>query len=246
MHRSVKILFILLFIGAKANAQESNIKQFQGKEALFYLIILLILIFAFLKRAFPKYFNDLFRVFFRSTLKQRQIKEQLIQTPFPSILLNGFFVVSGGLYIAFLVQYFRLDPLGNFWLMFIYGSILLSLIYLVKFCTLKASGWVFSMEEQADSYIFIVFIINKMLGIFLIPFLVLLAFAQGGLYKAGITLSCVAVGAMYIYRGILTYSAIRNQVKVNPFHFFLWLLAFEIAPLLLIYKGLLLFFRISA
>ncbi|HSU28019.1 MAG TPA: DUF4271 domain-containing protein [Chitinophagaceae bacterium] len=225
---------------------DNDIKLFHGKEILFYLVILLILIFAFLKRAFPKYFNDLFRVFFRSTLKQRQIKEQLIQTPFPSILLNGFFVVSGGLYIAFLVQHYQLDPDSSFWLIFVYGTLLLSLIYLVKFCALKVSGWLFSMQEEADSYIFIVFVINKMLGIFLIPFLVLLAFAQGGLYTTGITLSWMAVGAMYVYRGILTYSAIRNQVKVNPFHFFLWLLAFEIAPLLLIYKGLLLFFRISA
>ena len=57
------------------------------------------MIFALLKMGFAKYFNDLFRVFFRTTLKQRQIKEQLMQTPLPSLIFNGFFVASAGLYV---------------------------------------------------------------------------------------------------------------------------------------------------
>jgi hypothetical protein len=56
---------------------------------------------------------------------------------------------------------------------------------------------------------------------------------------------CLLIGLL-AYRIILTFAAVRNQVKVNPFHFFLYLCAFEIAPLLLVYKGLLLFFRITA
>jgi hypothetical protein len=102
------------------------------------------------------------------------------------------------------------------------------------------------MQEAANSYIFIVFIIHKMIGIFLLPFLILLAFAQGDVYTVGITLSWFMVAGLMVYRIILTFAAIRNQVKVNPFHFFLYICAFEIAPLLLIYKALLLFFRITA
>jgi hypothetical protein len=102
------------------------------------------------------------------------------------------------------------------------------------------------MQEVADSYIFIVFVVNKMIGILLLPFLVLIAFSVGNIYAVAIPLSWCLVGGLFLYRFILTYTAVRNQVKVNPFHFFLYLCAFEIAPLLLIYKGLLLFFRITA
>lgn len=224
----------------------STIRKVKGKEPLFYLLVFLVMVIALLRRAFSKYFNDFFRLFFRTTLKQSQIQEQLMQTPLPSILLNGFFVVSGGLYITFLLDYFQLNAISNFWLMFFYCSLCLSIAYLVKFIGLKVSGWLFNMKEAANRYIFSVFIVNKMIGILLLPFLVLLAFAKGDIYSISLSLSWCMLTCLLIYRLILTYYVVRNQVKVNLFHFFLYLCAFEIAPLLLVYKGLLLFFRITA
>ncbi len=221
----------------------SGKKEFKGKELLFYLLVFLLLVFAFFKKLFPKYFNDLFRLFFRTTLKQRQIREQLMQTPLPSLLFNSFFILIAALYIDFLLQHFKLGPVDHFWLLFLYCGLGLSGIYLVKFLGLKLSGWIFNMQEATDTYIFIVFIVNKMIGIFLLPFLVMLAFADGYIYSIALTLSWCGVGALLFYRFILSYSAVRNQVSVNPFHFLLYLCAFEIAPLLLIYKALLYFFK---
>lgn len=227
-------------------AHSDQVRHTRGKDLLFYALVFLFIVYAILRTGFPKYFNDLFRLFFRTTLKQRQISEQLIQTPLPSLLLNGFFVISAGLYISFMLEHYRLNPLGNFWMLVLYCCIGLSAIYFVKFIGLKLSGWVFNMKEAADSYIFIVFVINKMLGILLLPFLVMLAFTTGEVYTVSFTLSMLLVAGMLGYRFVLTYVSIRNQVSVNPFHFFLYLCAFEIAPLLLIYKGLLVFFTISA
>ena len=227
-------------------SQLAAIKKFNGKELLFYLLIFLLLVFAVLKRGFSKYFSDLFRLFFRTTLKQRQIREQLMQTPLPSLLLNGFFVISAGIYTAFLLQHFNLSPVTNFWLLLLYCCLGLSAAYFVKFIGLKISGWLFNVKEAADSYIFIVFVVNKMIGILLLPFIVLIAFATGDIYTISLTISWCLMAGLLAYRFILTYVAVRNQVKVNPFHFFLYLCAFEIAPLLLVYKGLLLFFGITA
>lgn len=220
-------------------------RRVEGKEIMFYMLILLLLIFAVLRNTFPKYFSDLFRVFFRTTLKQRQISEQLIQTPLPSLLLNGFFVVTAGLYITFLINHYWTNPTGNFWILLLYCCVGLTVAYFIKFLGLKLAGWLFNMQDAADSYIFIVFVVNKMIGILLLPFLVLLAFTLGSIYYIGLTLSLCLVGAMLIYRVVLTFAAVRNQVRVNPFHFLLYLLAFEIAPLLLVYKALLEFLALS-
>jgi len=225
---------------------ESAKKNFQGKELQFYLLVILLLIYGMLKRAFPKYFNDLFRLFFRTTIKQLQVREQLMQTPLPSLLLNIFFVIIGSLYISFILLNVKWNPINNFWLMTLYCIGGLSIIYSIKFFSLKVSGWLFNMQSAADAYIFIVFIINKMIGLVLLPFLIMLAFTQRKVYSVSLMLSLIVVVVLFAYRFILTYSAVRNQVKVNPFHFFLYFCAFEIAPLLLIYKALLLFFHISA
>ncbi|MGC4035729.1 MAG: DUF4271 domain-containing protein [Chitinophagaceae bacterium] len=214
----------------------SDIKRVERKELIFYLLIGLLMLFALLKIVFAKYFNDLFRLFFRRTLKQRQITEQLSQTPLPSLIFNGFFVVIGGLYLAFLLQYYGMENQQNFWLLTSYCCAGLAIMYFLKFISLKFTGWVLNLSAATDSYIFIVFIINKVIGIFLLPFLVVLAFAQNEIFQVAITLSGIGIGCLVVYRYILSYSAVHNQIRVKPFHFLVYLVAFEIIPLLLIYK----------
>ncbi|HMH32336.1 MAG TPA: DUF4271 domain-containing protein, partial [Puia sp.] len=104
---------------------------------------------------------------------------------------------------------------------------------------LKFSGWIFSIQRATDTYIFIVFLTNKILGIFLLPFLIMLSFSGRVASEVLITISLLMVLLFYAYRFIVSYGPIRKEIKVNGFHFFLYLCAFEIAPLLLIYKVLL-------
>jgi len=219
--------------------KEGDKKIFSGKEYLFYYLIFLLILFGLLRRAFAKYFYDLFRVFFKTTLKQRQTQEQLLQSSLASVFLNSFFVLSAGLYVNFLLQYFHLVISDNFWLQYIYCAGALAAIYLVKYIWLKITGWLFNVSNATDSYIFIVFIINKMLGIFLLPFLLLLAFATEPLHSSAMFISWVGIALLLIYRFILSYAAVRKEVKLNSFHFILYILGFEVVPLLLIYKLLL-------
>ena len=111
----------------------SDLKLFKGKESLFYALIGLLLTFSFMRQAFPKYFNDLFRLLFRTTIKQKQISEQLMQTPLPSLLLNVLFVFTAGMYIDLLLQHYGHTPVDNFWLLSLYCSLGLTIMYVVKF-----------------------------------------------------------------------------------------------------------------
>lgn len=221
-------------------------RKTEGKEVLFYVMVALLILFGLLRQVFPKYFSDMFRLVFRTTLKQRQIREQLIQTPLPALMLNIFYVLVAGFYIGLVLDHFKLNPFDNLWILVIYCCLGVTVIYFVKYLSLKFSGWLFNAEDAADSYIFIIFMINKMLGVILLPFILLLAFTTGNLYSVSLTLSWVVAAGLLVYRFILTYAAIRNDIKVNPFHFLLYILALEIIPLLLVYKGLLLFFSISS
>lgn len=225
-----------------SNLKDGDKKTFVGKELLFYYLVLLLILFGLLRRVFAKYFHDLFRVFFRTTLKQRQTQEQLLQSSLPSVLMNAFFVLSSGLYLNFILTYFQLSITDNFWLQYGYCAAVLAVIYVVKFIGLKLTGWVFNVSSATDAYIFIVFIVNKMLGIFLLPFLLLLAFTKEPMYGSAIYLSWFGIALLLIYRFILSYAAIRKEVKLNSFHFVLYILSFEVVPLLLIYKLLLLIF----
>jgi hypothetical protein len=128
---------------------------------------------------------------------------------------------------------------SNFWIQTLYCIGILALIYIGKFVILKFIGWVFNLSKATDTYIFIVFLVNKMLGLLLLPFLVLIAFYSGQPQQVFVTLSLILVLSLFAYRFFFSFGPIRAEIKVNPFHFFLYLCAFEIAPLLLIYKVLL-------
>lgn len=222
------------------------VRQWEGKEAFFYAIVALLIYFALVRNGFRRYTQDLFGLFFRTSLRQRQVKEQLMQVPLPSLLLNILFFMSGGLFINLLIHYFGLGTPFNFWLLLLYCIAGLALVYIIKLVTLKICGWVFRLSDAIDTYTFIVFTANKIIGIALLPFLILLSFSSGTVQQAAFVLSLLVVGGLFVYRYFLSYLSVHRQVKINFFHFLLYLLAFEIVPLLLINKVLFQFLRDNA
>ena len=219
-----------------------SIHQTEGKEILFYGFIGLLLFLAVIRQAFPKYFTDLFRLFFRTTLKQRHLSEQLTQTPLPSLLLNLLFFIIAGLYLTFWLDRMGLNPFSTFWWLFLCMIGVVAGAYLVKFIMLHFTGWLFKVHEAADSYIFTVFTINKMAGLFLFPLLALMAFSAPWLFPISLMLSWILLGALLLYRIGLTYGVVRKQMQISGFHFLLYVTGFELAPLLVLYKLFLLNF----
>ncbi|GAA4321983.1 DUF4271 domain-containing protein [Flaviaesturariibacter amylovorans] len=215
-----------------------SVRVVAGKESLFYITVGLLLLFAVVRNAFGKYVVDLFRLFFRATLKQRQAKEQLLQSPLPSLLLNLLFVLSAALFLNLLFARFALGSGYSFWELMGYTALGLSTLYLGKFLVLKLVGWIFGVSEGVDAYIFIVFTTNKIIGMMLLPFVVLLAFTGGVTAQVGLSLSLVVLGSLYLYRYFISWTTVQRQVRLNAFHFLLYLLAFEVVPLLLINKVL--------
>jgi hypothetical protein len=219
-------------------------REWEGKEVLFYTVVGLLLVFAIIKNSFRRYLSDLFGSYFRTTMRQRQVKEQLQQNPLPSLFYNIFFVLSGAVFASLLFYHFDIGAEQMpYWMLVLYCALGLGIIYGGKFTLLKFFGWAFRMREATDTYIFIVFSTNKVLGILLLPFIILLAFTAGGVNSASVTLSLVMVACLVAYRFFLAYIAINHTVRINFFHFLVYLAAFEIVPVLLINKLLFLFLR---
>ena len=216
-------------------------RQYIGREGIFYLLMGLLILFALIRNGFARYVSDLFRIYFGNTFRHKQLREQLLQNPLPSLLLNIFFLLSTGLFIVLLFQYLKWDGGLPFWILYLYSVTALLAIYGVKFVTLKLLGWLFQVREATDIYIFVVFTTNKVIGMALLPCLVVLGFTQGLISQAAMTLGLIIVGGLFAYRYFLSYLSIQNLIRISFFHFLLYLFAFEVVPLLLINKLLLSF-----
>jgi hypothetical protein len=228
----------LNFGGQALRVREATFER-ESADGLFYLIVGLLFFYAVIRMGFSKYLDNLLTLFFRVSVRQQQLREQVLQSPVPALLLNLLFVLSGSLYADFFLQYMHGIRRDQFWTWFLYGAGLLTLIYLGKFIFLKITGWIFNISRATDTYLFIVFMTNKIIGIFLLPFLVILSFSGSLISSICFTGSALLIGTFYLYRLIAAYKSLRKEINISILLFFLYLCAFEIAPLLLIYKVLL-------
>lgn len=210
-------------------------KEKQSKDALFYTVLFLVFMLGFIKNVFPKYFQNLFRLFFQTSLRQKQTKDQLVQDGQASLLINLFFLLSAGLFITLLIQQYQwvYQP---YWMLYAYSTAVLAIIYVGKYLFVSFAGWVFNNSQSASSYLFLVAVVNRIMGVVLLPLIVVMAFAETPIALIAITISFGVVTLLFFYRYIVSFGLLRSELQVNPFHFFLYLCAVEILPMALIYK----------
>lgn len=214
-----------------------NERERQSKDEIFYLILGLLTFLAFIKLVFSRYFLNVFRLFFQPSFRQKQTREQLLQGRLPSLLLNLFFIFSGAVYVSFLIRYYNLVAL-SFWLILLYSACALMVLYMGKYIFLTFAGWVFNVKEATSAYIFSVYLINKILGVILIPFTLIIAFSQSAIINVSVTISVLLILLLFIYRYLISYTSVRKELEVSALHFLFYISAFEIIPLLVIYKTL--------
>jgi len=214
-------------------------KRTDTQTIYFYLLAGMAFFLAFLKFFYARYFNNLFRVFFNTSLRQSQLTDQLLQAKLPSLFFNIFFVLSGGVYVYFLLDQYKWLPNKNVLLGLTLCVISVALIYLIKYLTLKFTGWLTSYKDSVNTYVFVVFLINKILGIFLLPFIIIIAFADSVIAVPAMLISLFLIGLMLLLRFARSYGLLQTKLKVSRLHFFLYIIGIEIIPLLLIYKALL-------
>lgn len=213
----------------------SDFRERRTLDDMFYLLMGVILLLAFVRTVFPRYFKNLFLLFLQTSLRQKQTKDQLLQDNLGSLFVNLLFIISTSIYGALVIRNKEwLDY--PFWHIVFFGAGLLTVVYLGKFIFLRFSGWVFNSKEAAMNYTFTVFLINKVVGVVLVPFLFLMAFAKPGIKETALTVSVGLIALLLLYRYVISFATIRNTLKVNALHFFLYLCAVEILPLLLLYK----------
>jgi len=231
-------LYRNLYAGNKRGAvfMINNMRKPGNKDELFYMLAGLFLLAAIIRSGFPKYFQNIFRLFFQSTYRQKQSKESLMQDNLPSLLLNITFLLSGGLLIALLAYGSPQVAQLPLWLLWLYTFGTLSVIYAGKYLFIHFCGWAFNVPQFAFNYNFIVFLINKVTGICLLPLLAIMAFSHGQTHDTAITVALSLVLLMLLYRYVVALGTVVKNLKINAVHFFIYLCAVEILPLLVIYK----------
>ena len=211
-------------------------KQLVGRERMFYFIVFVLLFFGIIRQVYPRYFKDIFRYYFQSTLRINQVREQLTLSVLAGFFFNLLFFVSAGIFLYLLaVRYHLSFRVPSVYLPFL-TILLLMAVYGFKYLFVAAMGWIFHVRKAAGLYIFIIFLTNKIIGVSILPFLAGIAFAPDGLADVFLSTSVTLLLSLFCFRFIRAYQPLREEFSIGVFPYLSYLIAFEVAPLMLIYK----------
>ncbi len=221
----------------KPESMAVQTKKRNYQVPLFYLLAGLVFLFGVFKSVYSRYFATLFRVFFNSSLRQSQLTDQLLQAKLPSLFFNFIFLASSAVYVYILFQRYQYFGEEFSWYLLGVCVTVITAIYLFKYIVLKFVGWLTGHSTEADTYIFVVFLINKIIGICLLPVIIVLSFSIYPVTYVFELVSFIIIGVLFLLRYIRSYSLLQSKLKVSRFHFLLFIFSFEILPILLIYKA---------
>ncbi len=239
---SILTPFNAAFISTK-NSQATNNnnpypgikKQVVSKDFAFYFILTLFLFLGILNSVFKNYFSTMIRVFFKTSLRQSQLTDQLMQAKLPSLFLNIFSVLVTGFYIFTLLNYKNIIGFNQLEVLF-FACLVVLVIYIGKYFIIQIAGWISGFKNEAVSYTFLIFLVNKLLAIVLLPATCILIFSSSNIGLFAYNISLLAIGVFYLLRCFRSYGIFENKLSMGKFHFLLYVLAVEFIPVLLVLK----------
>lgn len=209
-----------------------------NKTVDFYLLLFVCIMLGIIRYMNPKYFYHLWKAFINPTHSSRQLKDQMEGTTLQNLLMNIFFSIVSGVYIFYAVRLVTPGRTGNIppALLLVMLVLGMMVIYLTKYAIIRFSGWVFKLEGITEQYIFNIFLINKVLAIFLLPFVLILAFADTVWTGPAIIISLILAGLLLLNRYTRSWQVFGSFFQYSKFHFFTYLCASELLPLAVLMK----------
>ncbi len=200
------------------------------------LFILSLLLLAWIKLAYVQFITPvLFSTFnYKEALKLYNSKNVPANSAF--IILHLVFALNSGLFLLFISWHFNFNlPPVSPPLLFISASLLLVVLFALKSAALGVAGFLFDANKFFAEYAHNISLYNKIMGILLMPLIVGLLYADPGIHgiliRAGLGLG-VVIYLLQLIRGL----EILARKHFSVFYLILYLCAFEILPLCILYK----------
>lgn len=168
------------------------------------------------------------------SLAQREASGIVGSTPYYLLYVN--FLLNAGMFIFLVTHVFQGESFYNVrFLLFCFG--VAAVAFLFKHVLVNFVSYLFHLDQESRRYNFLIVIFNCVLGLFLVPFNLLIAFTENSQYKVLLVFWMLGVVTIfYLYRTIRAGRQGGKFLSSTPFHFLLYLCTVEIAPVLFLAK----------
>jgi len=205
-----------------------------------FTVILFLIIFGFMwiRVFYQRILRQILSAFFSSSVSNQIVRDENILIQRASVMLSIMFYLVAALFLYQLSTAYHWDKewLTNGFSRLIIFAFFIAFAYSLKMILLKLIGYVLDIDKQVASYIFNIFLMNNILGIALLPVVIVIAYVATAYLNLVFGAALFIITATFLYRLIRGIAIGMTIPKFSVFYLFLYLCAFEIAPLALIFK----------
>lgn len=203
------------------------------------LILLLVLAaIAWIRVNYARRFVQLFNATINLRMLHQLMRQELVLSHRASIALSVIFMLnlSTFAYLCDRVFQFQLFQGSGFMLWVKYLSFF-TLIYMVKLLFIELVKTWFDGDFGLSEYRYNIFLIGKVSGLILLPFIALAAYNATSYRKEVLIIAGMILLLLLFYRW---FRGVRNafQMRISPFYIILYFCTLEILPLVLLLKVL--------
>jgi hypothetical protein len=226
-------------LASKEDTPGLSYKKRQHSEWEFYIFAFLFLLLGLLTHYYRAFFQKMFRAFVNNGFILKQTREQMGQSSVASFLFNIFFVLSATIFLYLGVNAQYLQDVADSWWLLLFIFVSLSALYLFKTVFLHFIGWMFNVQEACSKYLFVVFVVNKVAGFFLLFSAFFMAFAGPATADEIFTVTLYILGFVLLFRMVKAYTVFFRQPGAGLFSFIVAFLSLELIPTAVLIKWIL-------
>lgn len=218
-----------------------RIKTRATNDWLLGFLIISIIILGWSKLFFNKYLNQIIQAVYNFRLANTLFRDKNAFLKRLNILLNIIFIINVSVFMTQIMNYYSFNPFKIhtvYYLLFF--LIVVPLIFFIKSIILTATGNLFLSTEIYREYIYNVYLINKNIGIYLLPIVLCILYINELIMPYFIIAGIGIIGYFYLIR-IFRSIQIIFQKGVSKFYLFLYLCTLEILPVIWSVKIILLY-----
>ncbi len=206
------------------------------QQFLFFTIVTMLVMLTLTMTIFRIFIGKLWQAFLNDNLLSQLLREQSAGVRVGNLILYTMFLINASIFTFIALKYFNIKIAeSNF------GTLMLcisgiSAFYATKHLMLSSVRYIFPIEKEVGRYNFTIIVFNIIAGIFLVPLILFAAYAPENVRVGFIYLTIGLLVALLAFRGLRGLLIANRFFAWHKFHFFLYLCAVEIAPLLVIIK----------
>ncbi len=204
---------------------------------LFWLMIGVLFFLAIVATMYRSYLQKLFEAGLNGNILNSMYRERGGVALVPYLATYLIFILVGGAFISLLVKYFAGNAidLGQ-GALFACSALVLFILIVLKHAVLRFIAVVFPIDKEMSLYSFTIGIFNQVLGLLLLPLVMVAAFANDSISIITLYVSVGLILLLFLFRSFRGLLIGNKFLFDNKFHFFIYLCVVEIAPVIVLFK----------